>query len=282
MKDFMKPTKAIIPVAGYGTRRLPITKAIEKSMMPLLNRPVVDYIVQDCIKSGITDIYFVTGKDAIQLRAYYSGHTALEQYLEQRGDTDKLESIKPPRGINFHYIEQDQTNGFYGTTVPAWLAKEVIVDGETTLIIMGDQFLHRDDGGSDIADFIQAVESDQTDAGMIAVPVPLELVSNYGIIAFNEQKHFSHIVEKPSAADAPSNLNNASIYLVPSSFWEYIQRDIERERQGEYQITDVLNDFVADKHHITVYTAKGTYLDCGTLEGWIESNNYLFKNIIGK
>ncbi len=143
-------------------------------MMPLLNRPVVDYIVQDCIKAGITDIYFVTGKAAIQLRAYYSGHTALEEYLKERDKHAMLESILPPEGINFYYIEQDQTDGYYGTTVPVWLCKDVIQQDEPVLIIMGDQYLYREDGGSDFVDLIDKVNEQQTDAGMVAVPAPKE------------------------------------------------------------------------------------------------------------
>lgn len=275
----MRPIKAIIPVAGYGTRRLPITKAIEKSMMPLLNRPVVDYIVQDCIKAGITDIYFVTGKDAIQLRAYYSGHTALEEYLKQRGNEAKLASIKPPDGVNFHYIEQDQTAEMYGTTVPVWLCKDIVSEDESVLIVMGDQCLYRQDDGSDIADLIDSVEAAQTHAGMVAVEVSPDHVSNYGILGLKDGNIFSHIVENPSVDDAPSNLNNASIYLVPASFWKYVEQGMERKSDGEYKITDVLNDFANSGHSITVSTAKGTYLDCGSLEGWVEANNYLLKQL---
>ena len=77
----MNCTKAIIIIAGYGTRRLPITKSIEKSMLPILNRPVVDYVVEDCIKAGITDIYFVVNKDAVQIRSYYGHNKVLEDYL---------------------------------------------------------------------------------------------------------------------------------------------------------------------------------------------------------
>lgn len=275
----MSPTKAIIPVAGYGTRRLPITKVIEKSMMPLLNRPVVDYIVQDCIRVGIKDIYFVTGKDAVQLRAYYSGHTALEDYLKAKNEIAKLASIQPPGGVSFHFIEQDQTDGIYGTSVPVWLCKDEIEQDESVLIIMGDQYLYREDGGSDFVDLVKAVETQQTDAGMVAVLVPAEQVSNYGIIALTEDKLFSHIAENPSPEEAPSNLNNASIYLVPSKFWEYVKHDINRTRDGEYKITDVLNDFVNNKNTITVSQAKGKYLDCGTLQGWVEANNYLLGQI---
>lgn len=272
-----RPTKAIIPVAGFGTRRLPLTKSIEKCMIPLLNRPIVDYIVQDCINAGVTDIYFVISNESPQLKSYYEHNEALETYLSNKGENEQLELVKPPKGVTFHYVEQPQNNGHYGTTVPVWLCRDIVEDGELVLIIMGDQCLYREDGGSDVADLISTVQSQSTDAGMIAVPVPEDQVQYYGIVAFDESKHFSHIVEKPNAADAPSNLNNASIYLVPSSFWQFVDADIERPHTTEYYITDVLNDFVAANHTITVSEAKGKYLDCGNLEGWVEANDYMLK-----
>jgi UTP--glucose-1-phosphate uridylyltransferase len=275
----MKPTKAIIPVAGYGTRRLPVTKVIEKYMMPLLNRPIVDYVVQDCIRAGITDIYFVIGNGSVQLKAYYETNPELEAYLKRRGNSDDLlVSLRPPEGVNFHYIEQDQANSAYGTTVPVWLCREVVQPDEKVLVIMGDQYLYREGESSEIAEVIMAVEAAKTDAGMVAVPVPDDQISKYGIIAMDANKHFSHIVEKPAKEEAPSNLNNASIYLLPGSFWEYVQRDMDRPHDGrEHYLIDALNEFAKEGHAITVHEAKGTYLDCGTLEGWVEANQYLLK-----
>ncbi len=246
--------------------------------MPLLNRPIVDYIVEDCIKAGVKDIYFVVTNGSPQLRSYYEHNEALEQYLTQKGATEQLQAIKPPEGVNFHYIEQKPPDGVYGTTVPVWACRDIVEEGESILIIMGDQCLYREDGGSDVADLVTTVETQETDAGMVAVSVREDQVQYYGIVAMNEAGHFSHIVEKPSREDAPSNLNNASIYLVPGSFWEYVLADMERPHDNtEYYIIDVLNDFVADNHTITVYEAKGKYLDCGNLEGWVEANNYMLK-----
>lgn len=273
----MKPTKAIIPVAGWGTRRLPVGKSIEKCMMPLLNRPIVDYIVQDCIKAGVTDIYFVVNNGSPQLRSYYGHNQELENYLTSKGKTEMLATIQPPSGVSFHYIEQNSPNGKYGTTVPVWACRELIEPDESVLVIMGDQCLWREDGGSDVVDFISAVEVEKTDAGMVAVAVPDDQLQYYGIIAMNESGHFSHIVEHPKPNEAPSNLNNASIYLVPSEFWKFVLDDMDRPHDGEYMITDVLNSYVAANHTITVYEAGGKYLDCGNLEGWVEANDYMLK-----
>jgi UTP--glucose-1-phosphate uridylyltransferase len=279
-----KPTKAIIPVAGFGTRRLPLTKSIEKCMIPLLNRPIVDYIVEDCIKAGVSDIYFVVTNGSPQLKSYYEHNQALEEYLAKKNATEQLKLVKPPEGIKFHYIEQPQNNGHYGTTVPVWYCRDIVQPDESFLVIMGDQCLFREDGGSDVADLVDAVQTQGTDAGMVAVPVPDEQVHFYGIVAFDDKKNFTHIVDRPALKDAPSNLNNASIYLVPSEFWKFVQQDMDKahDHGDEYKITDVLNDYVAAKHTITVSEAKGKYLDCGNIEGWVEANDYMLKQHLKK
>ena len=101
----MKCTKAIIPIAGYGTRRLPITKAIEKHMLPLGNRPMVDYLVEDCIRAGITEFMFVVGEEFDQIRRYYGQNQLLEEYLENKGKTDELEEIRSlNKKARFHYV----------------------------------------------------------------------------------------------------------------------------------------------------------------------------------
>src|SRR5687768_6322947 len=115
----MTITKAIIPVAGWGTRRLPITKSIEKCMLPIGNVPVIDFVVQDCLRAGITDFYFVVSGAATQLKGYYSHHADLNDYLVRGGKEDMLPLVTPP-DATFHFVTQDTTNGQYGTTVPVW------------------------------------------------------------------------------------------------------------------------------------------------------------------
>ena len=137
----MKITKAIIPVAGYGTRFLPITKTINKTMLPVLNRPVVDYVVEDCVKAGIKDILFVILPGEIQLRDYYSRNQKLEDYLLDRKAQDKYEAIADVhKQANFHFIEQPQ-DGRYGSAIPVLLGQEFIEHDEAFLVYMGDDFI---------------------------------------------------------------------------------------------------------------------------------------------
>lgn len=273
----MKCTKAIIAVAGYGTRRLPITKAVEKCMLPLLNRPIVDYVVEDCVRAGITDIYFVVSQGANQLRHYYHRDLFLEDYLIRNNKKQYIEGITPPKDVQFHFIEQDTLDPRYGTTIPVWLCRDVVEPNEHVLIIMGDQCFYREDGGSEAMELLNKVRAKGADGGAVGVEVPIEEVEKYGVIEKTHDDNYVRIVEHPKPEEAPSNLNNGSVYLLPHAFMAYTEKQMEREHDGkEYFLIDAVNEFVNDGHNLTVYSAKGEYLDCGTVEGWVAANNYLW------
>lgn len=135
-------TKAIIPVAGWGTRRLPITKIIEKSMLPVGNRPLVDYSVQELIKAGVKDIYMIISNvEPCQVKAFYSKNVALDQYLIDRGKEDRLALAHTlPDDVKIHYIQQDPA-GKYGTAIPIAMAVEEYNIDEPVLVFMGDDFI---------------------------------------------------------------------------------------------------------------------------------------------
>lgn len=267
----MKVTKAIIPVAGWGTRRLPITKSIEKCMLPIGNVPVIDFVVQDCLRAGITDIYFVVSGEARQLRDYYSRNEALETYLADK-KPELIGDVSPPEGVRFHYVVQDTADGYYGTTVPVWLCRQYITDDEQVLVIMGDQFFYRRDGGSNAADLITLVQNSGVNCGLLGVPVPIEEVYKYGVIEKDDNDFYRRIVEHPKPSETPSTLNNASFYLFDSHLFNYIEQDIKKSHTGEYMIIDPINWYVADGNKIIVGDAKGEYLDAGSVEGWLHAN----------
>lgn len=272
-----KCTKAIISVAGYGTRRLPITKTIEKCMLPFGNRPVVDYIVSDCVRAGITDIYFVISKGSVQLQHYFGNNTRLERYLEANGKADALKLIQNYKDVNFHYIEQDVENGMYGTSIPVWLCREYISPDELVLIVMGDDITLNPDGESDIERLVEGGEP-----ALLGVAVEPSEVSRYGVIATKDvdgRAVFDYIQEKPRAEEAKSHLINVSKYMLPGAVMGYIEKSVEKGKndQGEYYITDPINDFVAAGNNISVVPAHGTYLDSGNVKAWIEANAWLLE-----
>ena len=272
----MKITKAIIPVAGFGTRFLPITKTINKSMLPVLNRPVVDYVVDDCIRGGITDIYFVVLPGETQLRNYYTRNETLEKYLLARNAKDKLKLIQDiHQKAKFHFIEQPQ-DGRYGTAIPPLLVQEYIEKNEHFLVLMGDDFIWRKDGGSEIGDMIDACQKANTNSMMAAGSVAKDHVSRYGVLAYsqnNEHMVFREIIEKPSIQSAPSNLINISKYLFDYDIFSYLRRVKPTNEAGEYYIVDAINEYVANKHSIGIHKIKGEYLDAGTVEGLLHAND---------
>jgi UTP--glucose-1-phosphate uridylyltransferase len=268
----MKVTKAIIPVAGWGTRMLPITKAIEKCMLPIGTRPVIDYVVQDVLKAGIKDIYFVVGEQSIQLQNYYRSNILLNDYLRRAGKDDKLALVAPLDDVSIHFITQPGT-GHYGTSVPVGLTCEFIAADESALVIMGDQFFWRTDGGSNSADLIKLVEEKELSSGLLGVEVSAQDIAKGGAIEKDAENNYVRIVEKPAEGEAPSNLNNASFYLFDKQIFELAKTTPVNPKRGEYEVTDVINAYVESGKKIIVGEAKGEYLDAGNVEGWLHANN---------
>ena len=274
----MKPiTKAIIPVAGWGTRRLPITKAIEKSMLPIGNRPLVDYIVSDCIDAGICDIYFVVSEAGSQLEKYYTSNENLNDYLRANGKEARIAEVTPPEDVTFHFVVQDP-NGKYGTSIPVALAAEQFADDEPAIVLMGDDFLHSTDGVNDIRRLVDAAA--QGDAAIIGVQLPDDGdVSQYGVFKVDEQGHFAGIVEKPAAEDAPSRLINVSKYVLTPHYLQAIRRHAASEQAGEYYITDPISEVLAGGDAMRIVVAEGEYLDGGSVAGWLHANRVVLGDI---
>lgn len=239
---------------------------------------MIDFVVQDCLKAGITDFYFVVSGDAQQLKSYYSEHNDLNDYLVKNGKDAMLPLVTPPQA-NFHYVTQDTTNDQYGTTVPVWLCREHIEPDEQVLVIMGDQFFYRTDGGSNAVDLMTLAQEKGVRSGLLGVPVPEAEFYKYGIIEKDDNDRFVRIIEHPTIEEAPSNLNNASFYLFDAKLFEYFDRDMEKPHEGEYMIIDPINEYVADGNQVIVGEAKGDYLDAGSVEGWLHANEVVVKGL---
>ena len=210
----MKPiTKAIIPVAGWGTRRLPITKTIEKCMLPIGNRPLVDYVVQDCLKAGITELIFVVGENSTQLEDYYRSNIKLNDYLRQNGKDDKLALVAPLDGVKLRFIVQPTSYGKYGTAVPVALAADYIGEDESAVVLMGDDFIWNEDGSSEVVRLINSTPAGE--CGLLAARVELKKGGTFGLIVKDENEYYKEIVDQPLVEDnPPSTLANISKYLL--------------------------------------------------------------------
>ena len=205
----MEISKAIIPVAGWGTRRLPITKIIEKSMLPVGNRPLVDYSVQELIKAGVKDIYMViSNTEPCQVREFYRDNLALNQYLIDRGKEDRLKLAKTlPDDVTIHYTVQDPA-GKYGTAVPIALVVEEFKIDEPVLVFMGDDFIWNPEGKSAATALIESVQN-EGESAILGVEIAREDVEKYGVLSAEDGKLVG-VVEKPKPEEAPSNLINVS------------------------------------------------------------------------
>lgn len=254
---------------------LPITKSIEKCMLPVGTRPVIDYIVQDLIKGGITDIYFVVGEDSNQLERYYRSNIKLNDYLRRHGKTDKLPLVAPLSGVDIHFITQSSSGG-YGTSIPVGLCDEYIQDGESAIVIMGDQFFLRSDDGSNTADLMRLVEEKGVSSALYGVKVPIEGIDSS--IETDADGNFVRIVEKPAPGEAPTDLQNASFYLFDKDVFRYAKSLPANPKRGEFEITDALNAYVRSGKKVAVASVAGVYMDCGSVEGWLRANNIVAGN----
>ena len=269
-------TKAIIPVAGWGTRRLPITKIIEKSMLPVGNRPLVDYSVQELIRAGVKDIYMIISNvEPCQVKAFYQKNAALDQYLIDRGKEDRLQLAHTlPDDVKIHYIQQDPA-GKYGTAIPIAMAVEEYNIDEPVLVFMGDDFIWNPEGES-ASDSLIAAMQNEDESVILGVEVPRDQVEKYGVLSA-EDGRLTGVVEKPSVEEAPSNLINVSKYIMsPALLKEIVQYTKEHDfgpKDQEYVVTDPIDSYIKKGGVMRVAPTSGEYLDGGSVEGWLHANN---------
>lgn len=270
-----KITKAIIPVAGWGTRRLPITKIIEKSMLPVGNRPLVDYSVQELIAAGVKDIYMVISNvEPCQVQEFYKDNHALNNYLIERGKKDRLELAKTlPEGVTIHYTVQDPS-GRYGTAVPVAMVVEEYNINEPVFCFMGDDFIWNPDGESSAESLIKAMKGDD-ESVILGIDHPYEALLNGGALTIVDEK-LAKITEKPSPEQVTGLASVSKYILSPSMLKEivdYVKSNDFGPNDQEYMITDPFASFVEKGGTIRVARTAGEYLDGGTVDGWLHANN---------
>ena len=270
----MKISKAIIPVAGWGTRRLPITKIIEKSMLPVGNRPLVDYSVQELIEAGVRDIYMViSDQEPCQVKAFYKDNLALNQYLIDRGKLDRLELAKTlPDNVRIHYITQDPS-AKYGTAVPVAMVVEEYKIDEPVLVFMGDDFVWNPKGKSSVQALMEAVK-DPSESALVAIDHPYEALLNGGALTVEDGK-VTKITEKPKPEQV-TGLTSISKYILSSEMLREIVKYVNEHDFGptdqEYMITDPFATYIEKGGVMRVARTDGEYLDGGTVEGWLHAN----------
>lgn len=270
--------KAIIPVAGWGTRRLPITKTIEKCMLPIGNRPLIDYNVQDCIKAGITEIIFVVGEQSSQLQEYYRSNIPLNDYLRNNNKNDLLPLVAPLKGVRFHFVVQPGY-GKYGTAVPVALAAEYVNPGESVIVVMGDDFFYNADDSSETERLIRNIPEGGSAILGAVLPESDTITGRYGSIEEDEKGNLVRITEHPEVLPKPFIKNVAKYalnYQMLQAVKRYVQRDVV---QGEYFIFTPFEELIAAGQVMKVVHAQGQFLDGGSVEGWLYANRVVMGDI---
>jgi UTP--glucose-1-phosphate uridylyltransferase len=275
----MKIKKAIITAAGYGTRFFPVTKAVQKEMLPLLSKPIIDYLVDDCIKAGVEEIIFVVNENNDQIRQYYSEDQRLLRYLTKMGKMDKYQKISDLHTkAKFTFLTQQESD-VYGTAVPVMLAKDHVINEEAFLVLMGDDFFINEDGSSEVARMIEVFTQSKADGMITCIQVPHEEVHKYGIAEFKEEGGYRYLtsqLEKPQPHEVTSNIVTISKYIFKPSIYKYFSNQKPDERSGEMYLTTTYSA-MAQKEKVLLYEPQGKYIDSGDPAIWLNANLYLAK-----
>jgi UTP--glucose-1-phosphate uridylyltransferase len=261
-----KVRKAIIPAAGLGTRFLPATKAMPKEMLPIVDKPTIQYIVEEAIASGIEDIIIVTGKGKRAIEDHFDNAFELEQNLIQKGKYDLLEKVKEPSKVDIHYIRQKEPKGL-GHAV--WCARNFIGD-EPFAVLLGDDIVQ-----AETPCLKQLIDQyEQTLSSVIGVKrVPDNETHRYGIIDPIEQHgrryQVRQFVEKPAPGTAPSNLAIMGRYILTPEIFLFLEKQ-EAGAGGEIQLTDAIQK-LNEIQRVFAYEFEGKRYDVGEKLGFIQT-----------
>ena len=263
-----KVTKAVFPVAGLGTRFLPATKASPKEMMPIVDKPLIQYAVEEAVAAGITDMIFVTGRSKRAIEDHFDMAYELESELEHRGKTELLEFVRNmiPKDINCIYIRQPEALGL-GHAV---LCARPVVGEEPFAVVLADDLL---DGDPPVMRQMTDVY-DRHGCSVIGVQqVAREDTRSYGIVdsvpLADGLERIQRIVEKPRPEEAPSTLAVVGRYVLTPRIFHHLAR-IGRGTGGEIQLTDGIAALLAEEQALA-YRYRGTRYDCGSKLGYLEA-----------
>ncbi|NOU95232.1 UTP--glucose-1-phosphate uridylyltransferase GalU [Paenibacillus sp. LMG 31456] len=263
----MKIRKAIIPAAGLGTRFLPATKAQPKEMLPIVDTPAIQYIVEEAIAAGIEDIMIVTGRNKRAIEDHFDNSVELEMILEEKGNVELLRLVKSVSNLaDVHYIRQKQPLGL-GHAV---LCARKFIGNEPFAVLLGDDIIQS--SPPFLKQMIDVYE--QTETSVIAVQeVPWEDVDKYGIISpaasGGQYQYVEDLVEKPERGMAPSNLAVIGRYIIAPEIFGILE-SCEPGRGGEIQLTDALRILNASQQMIA-YPIQGKRYDVGDKLGYIQA-----------
>lgn len=267
--------KCLFPVAGYGTRFLPATKSMPKEMLPIVDKPLIQYGVEEAAAAGMTDMAFVTGRGKRAIPDHFDVSYELENEISGTGKEDQLREI---RGLidncTFTYTRQKQMKGL-GHAI---LSAETLIGDQTFGVVLADDLCLSEEAGV-LEQMVQLYK--QFRCSIVAIQeVPMEEVGKYGVIAGEQIRddifRVNNMVEKPSPEDAPSNLAVIGRYILTPDIFDYL-RETPPGKNGEVQLTDAIMA-QAQAGCVMAYKFKGRRFDCGSIGGFVEATNYCYEN----
>jgi len=262
--------KAVFPVAGLGTRFLPATKANPKEMLPVVDKPLIQYAAEEAVRAGIETLVFVTGRNKRSIPDHFDKAYELETELEAKGKRDRLEAVQKiiPANVSCIYIRQAEALGL-GHAV---LCAEPVVGDEPFAVILADDLIDDDQGKGCLAQMVDQYDSHV--ASILGVQrVPEENTDRYGIVSSEavspRLSRVRALVEKPKPADAPSNLGVVGRYILNPSIFNKLKQT-RPGAGGEIQLTDAIAALMAEEP-VFAYEFRGTRYDCGDKLGYLEA-----------
>ncbi|MBO8169825.1 MAG: UTP--glucose-1-phosphate uridylyltransferase GalU [Thermoanaerobacteraceae bacterium] len=264
----MKVRKAIIPAAGLGTRFLPATKAQPKEMLPIVDKPTIQYIIEEAIESGIEEILIITGRNKRAIEDHFDRSIELELELEKKNKKELLSLVKDISNmVNIHYVRQKEPKGL-GHAINC---ARSFVGNEPFAVLLGDDIVHADNKPC-LKQMIEVYEEYKTTV-LGVQEVSKEDVNKYGIV---EGKHIEGrvykvkgLVEKPSVEEAPSNVAILGRYIINPSIFEILEHT-KPGKGGEIQLTDALKE-LAQREAMYAYNFEGKRYDVGNKLGFLEA-----------
>ena len=261
--------KAVFPVAGLGTRFLPATKTVPKEMLPIIDRPLIQYAVDEAIEAGCDTLIFITNRYKHAVADYFDKAYELEQKLERAGKLEQLELIRHvlPKGVRAVFVTQAEALGLGHAVL---CAKAIVGDEPFAVLLPDDLIWNRGEGAlKQMADLSEA-----SGGSVIAVEdVPHDKTGSYGIVAtdkFDGRKgHITQIVEKPKQEDEPSDLADVGRYVLSPKIFELLEAT-GTGAGGEIQLTDAIAQLLKTEQ-VDAYRIEGTRFDCGTHLGLVEA-----------
>ena len=271
--------KCLFPVAGYGTRFLPVTKSMPKEMLPILDKPLIQYGVEEASAAGLRDIGFVTGRGKRAIEDHFDVSYELEDQVKGTAKESALLGIRDLiNECTFSYTRQVQMKGL-GHAI---LCGRSIMGDEPFAVVLADDLCFGEGGGV-LAQMLEIFAQHRT--SVVAIEeVPAEITHQYGVIAGDEVSKdlysVSNMIEKPEPGTAPSNLAIIGRYILTPDIFE-ILRQTPPDKRGEVQITDALVE-QAKQGGVLAYRFKGKRFDCGSLAGYVQATNFCYEKLLSK